>query len=111
MRSDMVKKGTRRRRTGVSSVRWAEGRRLRQAVHRRGQLVRRDIPGHVHLQEVGRIVGGDLGGGGVPFEFNTIGVDDGIAMGHTGMRYSLPSRELIADAVESMALAHCSTAW
>jgi dihydroxy-acid dehydratase len=45
--------------------------------------------------------------GGVPFEFNTIGVDDGIAMGHGGMRYSLPSRELIADAVETMALAHC----
>jgi len=66
------------------------------------------IPGHVHLQEVGRLVREAIReAGGVPFEFNTIGVDDGIAMGHTGMRYSLPSRELIADAIESMALAHC----
>jgi dihydroxy-acid dehydratase len=66
------------------------------------------IPGHVHLQEVGRIVREAIWeAGGVPFEFNTIGVDDGIAMGHTGMRYSLPSRELIADCVESMAMAHC----
>ncbi len=66
------------------------------------------IPGHVHLQEVGRRVCDAIReAGGVPFEFNTIGVDDGIAMGHTGMRYSLPSRELIADAVESMAMAHC----
>jgi dihydroxy-acid dehydratase len=66
------------------------------------------IPGHVHLQEVGRMVRDAIWeAGGVPFEFNTIGVDDGIAMGHTGMRYSLPSRELIADAIESMALAHC----
>jgi len=66
------------------------------------------IPGHVHLQEVGRLVREAIReAGGVPFEFNTIGVDDGIAMGHTGMRYSLPSRELIGDAIESMALAHC----
>ncbi|MFI5340000.1 MAG: dihydroxy-acid dehydratase [Candidatus Methylomirabilales bacterium] len=66
------------------------------------------IPGHVHLQEVGRIVREAIReAGGVPFEFNTIGVDDGIAMGHAGMRYSLPSRELIADAVETVALAHC----
>jgi len=66
------------------------------------------IPGHVHLQEVGRIVREAIWeAGGVPFEFNTIGVDDGIAMGHTGMRYSLPSRELIADAIETMAMAHC----
>jgi dihydroxy-acid dehydratase len=66
------------------------------------------IPGHVHLQEVGRIVREAIrDAGGVPFEFNTIGVDDGIAMGHTGMRYSLPSRELIADCIESMAMAHC----
>ena len=66
------------------------------------------IPGHVHLQEVGRIVREAIWeAGGVPFEFNTIGVDDGIAMGHVGMRYSLPSRELIADAIETMALAHC----
>ena len=66
------------------------------------------IPGHVHLQAVGQVVREAIReAGGVPFEFNTIGVDDGIAMGHGGMRYSLPSRELIADAVETMALAHC----
>ncbi|MFA5027262.1 MAG: dihydroxy-acid dehydratase [Candidatus Methylomirabilota bacterium] len=66
------------------------------------------IPGHVHLQEVGRIVCEAIReAGGVPFEFNTIGIDDGIAMGHSGMKYSLPSRELIADCIESMTLAHC----
>src|SRR2546423_14060136 len=66
------------------------------------------VPGHVHLQEFGRVVKEAIReAGGVPFEFNTIGVDDGIIMGHDGMRYSLPSRELIADAVETMASAHC----
>src|SRR3974390_1467573 len=66
------------------------------------------IPGHAHLNEIGLLVKRLVReAGGVPFIFNTIGVDDGIAMGHGGMRYSLPSRELIADAVETMALAHC----
>ena len=66
------------------------------------------VPGHVHLQEFGRLVKEAVrDAGGVPFEFNTIGVDDGIAMGHIGMRYSLPSRELIADCVETMIEAHC----
>ena len=66
------------------------------------------IPGHVHLDEVGRYVRKQIvKAGGVPFEFNTIGICDGIAMGHDGMKYSLPSRELIADSVESMARAHC----
>ncbi len=66
------------------------------------------IPGHIHLQEFGRLVKEAVReAGGIPFEFNTIGVDDGIAMGHFGMRYSLPSRELIADSVETMAMAHC----
>ena len=65
------------------------------------------IPGHVHLQEFGKIVKEVIrDSGGVPFEFNTIGVDDGIAMGHIGMRYSLPSRELIADSVETVVEAH-----
>ena len=65
------------------------------------------IPGHVHLQEFGKIAKKAIrDAGGVPFEFNTIGVDDGIAMGHIGMRYSLPSRELIADSVETVAEAH-----
>lgn len=66
------------------------------------------VPGHVHLQEFGRLVKDAVrAAGGVPFEFNTIGVDDGIAMGHVGMKYSLPSRELIADSVETMIEAHC----
>ncbi|HZQ99468.1 MAG TPA: dihydroxy-acid dehydratase [Chloroflexota bacterium] len=65
------------------------------------------IPGHAHLQEVGRVVKQAIrAAGGVPFEFNTIGVDDGIAMGHMGMKYSLPSRELIADCVETVVSAH-----
>src|SRR5512146_2801685 len=65
------------------------------------------VPGHVHLQEFGKLVKDAVrAAGGVPFEFNTIGVDDGIAMGHMGMKYSLPSRELIADSVETMLEAH-----
>lgn len=66
------------------------------------------IPGHVHLQRLGKLVKDVLrSAGAVPFEFNTIGVDDGIAMGHVGMKFSLPSRELIADSVETMISAHC----
>jgi dihydroxy-acid dehydratase len=66
------------------------------------------IPGHAHLQAFGTAVKAAIrAAGGVPFEFNTIGVDDGIAMGHAGMRYSLPSRELIADSVETVISAHC----
>jgi len=65
------------------------------------------IPGHVHLQKFGKVAKDAIrSAGGVPFEFNTIGVDDGIAMGHIGMRYSLASRELIADSVETVAEAH-----
>jgi dihydroxy-acid dehydratase len=65
------------------------------------------VPGHVHLQDFGKMVKDAVrAAGGVPFEFNTIGVDDGIAMGHSGMKYSLPSRELIADSVETMIQAH-----
>jgi dihydroxy-acid dehydratase len=65
------------------------------------------VPGHVHLQDFGRKIKEAVrAAGGVPFEFNTIGVDDGIAMGHAGMKYSLPSRELIADSVETMIQAH-----
>ena len=66
------------------------------------------VPGHVHLNRFAEEVKQAVRlAGGVPFEFNTIAVDDGIAMGHLGMRYSLPSRELIADCVETMARAHC----
>lgn len=65
------------------------------------------VPGHVHLQKFGALVKQAVrDAGGVPFEFNTIGVDDGIAMGHSGMNFSLPSRELIADCVETMISAH-----
>lgn len=66
------------------------------------------IPGHAHLNEVGSLMKRLVrAAGGVPFIFNTIGVDDGIAMGHGGMKFSLPSRELIADCVETMLLGHC----
>jgi dihydroxy-acid dehydratase len=66
------------------------------------------IPGHAHLDVVGKKVREAIrAAGGMPFEFNTIGVDDGIAMGHVGMKYSLPSREIIADSVETMLRAHC----
>ncbi|PRX96213.1 dihydroxy-acid dehydratase [Allonocardiopsis opalescens] len=69
------------------------------------------VPGHVHLREVADVVAGAVReAGGIPREFNTIAVDDGIAMGHGGMLYSLPSRELIADAVEYMVNAHCADA-
>ncbi|HEX5566207.1 MAG TPA: dihydroxy-acid dehydratase [Streptomyces sp.] len=69
------------------------------------------VPGHTHLQPVGRIVSEAIkAAGGVPREFNTIAVDDGIAMGHGGMLYSLPSRDLIADSVEYMTEAHCADA-
>ena len=65
------------------------------------------VPGHAHLNQVAAAVkAGIISAGGVPFEFNTIGICDGIAMGHSGMRYSLPSRELIADSVEAMVEAH-----
>ena len=69
------------------------------------------VPGHTHLQPVGRIVSEAVAAaGGIPREFNTIAVDDGIAMGHGGMLYSLPSRDLIADSVEYMVEAHCADA-
>lgn len=65
------------------------------------------VPGHIHLRELADVVKAAIReAGGVPFEFNTIGVDDGIAMGHIGMRYSLPSREIIADAAETVINAH-----
>ncbi len=69
------------------------------------------VPGHVHLKDLGQMVAREIErAGGVAKEFNTIAVDDGIAMGHGGMLYSLPSRELIADSVEYMANAHCADA-
>src|SRR5215211_8547149 len=69
------------------------------------------VPGHVHLRDLGDIVAEAVrAAGGVPREFHTIAVDDGIAMGHGGMLYSLPSREVIADSVEYMVNAHCADA-
>jgi dihydroxy-acid dehydratase len=69
------------------------------------------VPGHVHLREVGMVIADAIrAAGAIPREFNTIAVDDGIAMGHGGMLYSLPSRELIADSVEYMVNAHCADA-
>lgn len=69
------------------------------------------VPGHVHLKDMGQLVAGAIEkAGGVAKEFNTIAVDDGIAMGHSGMLYSLPSRDLIADSVEYMINAHCADA-
>ena len=69
------------------------------------------VPGHVHLREVAELVANAVrDAGGIPREFNTIAVDDGIAMGHDGMLYSLPSRDLIADSVEYMVNAHCADA-
>ena len=69
------------------------------------------VPGHVHLKDLGQLVAREVeGAGGIAKEFNTIAVDDGIAMGHDGMLYSLPSREIIADSVEYMVNAHCADA-
>ncbi len=69
------------------------------------------VPGHTHLKPVGEVVSAAIhDAGGVPLEFNSIAVDDGIAMGHGGMLYSLPSRDLISDSVEYMVNAHCADA-
>ncbi|MCU0637542.1 MAG: dihydroxy-acid dehydratase [Methanothrix sp.] len=108
MRSDVTKKGRER----------APHRALLKATGLCDEEVRRPfigvvnsyndfIPGHIHLDKLGQAVkAGIRSAGGVPFEFQTIGVCDGIAMGHQGMRYSLPSRELIEDSIEIMAQAH-----
>ncbi len=108
MRSDMIKRGFERaphrsllKATGVSDA--DMGKPFIAIVNSYVDI----IPGHVHLNEFGEIVRQAVReAGGVPFMFNTIGVDDGIAMGHIGMKYSLPSRELIADCVETMVKAH-----
>ncbi len=109
MRSDQIKRGVER----------APHRALLRATGVRSEDMTRPfvavvnsyvdiVPGHTHLQRFGRVVKDAVrAAGAVPFEFNTIGVDDGIAMGHEGMKFSLPSRELIADCVETMIRAHC----
>ena len=108
MRSDVTKKGKER----------APHRALLKATGLCDEELRRPfigvvnsynefIPGHIHLDKLGQAVkAGIRSAGGVPFEFQTIGVCDGVAMGHGGMRYSLPSRELIEDTIEIMAEAH-----
>ena len=111
MLSDMIKKGTIRaphrsllRATGVIQNESDFDKPFIAVANSFTQIV----PGHAHLDVVGRRVREAIrAAGGVPFEFNTIGVDDGIAMGHGGMKYSLASRELIADCVETMLRAHC----
>lgn len=108
MRSDMIKKGAERaahrsllRATGVKEEDWAKP--FIAICNSYIDI----IPGHVHLNAVGEFVKQAVReAGGVPFIFNTIGVDDGIAMGHEGMKYSLPSRELIADSMETVVMAH-----
>ncbi|MBP2668667.1 MAG: ilvD [Deltaproteobacteria bacterium] len=109
MRSDVIKKGFERaphrsllKATGVTDA--DMGKPFVAVCNSFVEIV----PGHVHLNKVGEYVKQCVReAGGVPFEFNTIGVDDGIAMGHGGMLYSLPSREIIADSVETMIRAHC----
>lgn len=109
MNSDKVKKGAER----------APHRALLKAMGYTDEQIKRPlvgivnsfnevVPGHIHLQTIARAVkDGVLAAGGTPMEFNTIAICDGLAMGHEGMKYSLASRELIADTVESMARAHC----
>ncbi|GAA4903085.1 dihydroxy-acid dehydratase [Tessaracoccus lubricantis] len=93
------------RATGVTDSDW--GKPIIAVVNSFTQFV----PGHVHLRDMGKLVADSIAeAGGVGREFNTIAVDDGIAMGHDGMLYSLPSRELIADSVEYMVNAHCADA-
>ncbi len=110
MRSDMIKKGFERaphrsllRATGVIQSEEDWNKPFIAIANSYIDI----IPGHVHLQAFGEVVRQAVrAAGGVPFMFNTIGVDDGIAMGHVGMNYSLPSRELIADSVETVIAAH-----
>ena len=108
MRSDMIKKGVDR--APHRSLLYATGVRMKD-MHKPFIGVCNSyidiIPGHMHLNKFAEVVKEAIReAGGIPFEFNTIGVDDGIAMGHIGMRYSLPSRELIADSAETVINAH-----
>ena len=108
MRSDAVTKGIERapHRSLLHALGWSKadsGKPMIGVVNSFTEIV----PGHIHLREISEAVKeGVSAGGGVPFEFNTIAVCDGIAMNHPGMKYSLPSRELIADSIEIMAEAH-----
>jgi dihydroxy-acid dehydratase len=110
MRSDIFKKGFER--APHRALLWATGKIKSEEDFNKPFIAICNsfveiVPGHVHLNELGRLACEAVyEAGGIPFEFNTIGVDDGIAMGHAGMCYSLPSRELIADCVETMVNAH-----
>ncbi|MFE8697745.1 dihydroxy-acid dehydratase [Cytobacillus sp. FJAT-53684] len=108
MRSDMIKKGVDR--APHRSLLYATGVKLKDLEKPFIGVCNSYIdiiPGHVHLRQFADVVKDAIReAGGIPFEFNTIGVDDGIAMGHIGMRYSLPSRELIADSAETVINAH-----
>ena len=108
MRSDAVTKGIERapHRSLLHALGWSKadsGKPMIGIVNSFTEIV----PGHMHLREISEAVKeGISAGGGISFEFNTIAVCDGIAMNHPGMKYSLPSRELIADSIEIMAEAH-----
>ena len=108
MRSDMIKKGVDR--APHRSLLYATGVRTKDLDKPFIGVCNSYIdiiPGHMHLNKFAEVVKEAIReAGGIPFEFNTIGVDDGIAMGHIGMRYSLPSRELIADSAETVINAH-----
>ena len=108
MRSDVIKKGLERapHRTLLKAL-GLTSKEMKQPLVGIANSFNEVVPGHIHLREIAEAVkAGVRSAGGTPLEFNTIGVCDGIAMGHLGMRYSLPSRELIADSVEIMVYAH-----
>ncbi|NLK39253.1 MAG: dihydroxy-acid dehydratase [Clostridiales bacterium] len=109
MRSDVMKKGPERapQRSLLKAMGYTEGQ-IRKPIIGIVNSFNEIVPGHIHLNNIARAVkDGVLAAGGTPAEFNVIGVCDGLAMGHVGMKYSLASRELIADSIECMAMAHC----
>ena len=109
MNSDIMKTGTHRapQRSLLKAMGYTD-RQIKQPLIGIVNSFNEVVPGHIHLQNIARAVkDGVLAAGGTPMEFNTIGICDGLAMGHEGMRYSLASRELIADTIECMVRAHC----
>ena len=109
MRSDQIKEGVSRapHRSLMKATGLTDGQ-IRKPIIGIVNSFNEIVPGHVHLETIARAVkDGVLAAGGTPLEFNTIGVCDGIAMGHEGMKYSLASREIIADSIECMVRAHC----
>ncbi len=109
MRSDQIKEGVARapHRSLLKATGLTDGQ-LKKPIIGIVNSFNEIVPGHIHLETIARAVkDGVLSAGGTPIEFNTIGICDGVAMGHEGMKYSLASRELIADSVEAMVRAHC----